>query len=64
MGARLKEIYDLVTQHAGFKGRVRLVEQTGVSREKAAEMEDNDKNLKKFKAAASEIIGKNVDELL
>jgi hypothetical protein len=64
MGARLQELYDLVTQHAGFKGRVRLAEKTGVSREKAAKMADNDKNLKKFKDAASEIIGKNVDELL
>jgi hypothetical protein len=64
MGARLQELYDLVTKQAGFKGRVRLAEKTGVSRDKAAEMEDNDKNLKKFKAIASEIIGKDVDELL
>ena len=64
MAARLQEIYDLVTKQAGFQGRVRLVEKTGVSREKASEMEDNDKNLKKFKAIASEIIGKDVDELL
>ena len=59
MGARLQEIYDLVTKQAGFTGRVRLAEKTGVSREKAAEMEDNDKNLKNFKAIASEIIGRD-----
>jgi hypothetical protein len=64
MGARLQAIYDLVTQKTGFKGRMQLAVRTGVSKTKAVEMEDTDKILKKFKDAAAEIIGKDVDELL
>jgi hypothetical protein len=64
MGARLQAIYELVTQRTGFKGRIELAVRTGVSKVKAAEMEDTDKILKKFKAEASEIIGQDVDELL
>ena len=64
MGAKLVEIYDLVTQKAGTNGRMLLAEKTGVSKVKAADMEDDDKVLKKIKTAASEIIGQDVDELL
>jgi hypothetical protein len=64
MGAKLQQVYDLVTQKAGFKGRMRLAVRTGVSKVKAAEVEDTDKILKKFKAEASEIIGQDVDGLL
>jgi hypothetical protein len=64
MGVKLEELYDLVTQKAGFKGRMRLAVRTGMSRVKAAETEDTDKLLRKFKDEASEIIGQDVDELL
>lgn len=64
MGVKLQELYDLVTQKAGFKGRMRLAVRTGVSKVQAAETEDSDKLLRKFKAEASEIIGQDVDELL
>jgi hypothetical protein len=63
MGAKLQELYDLVTLKAGFKGRMRLAVRTGVSRIRAAEMEDTDKILKKFKDAAAEIIGQDVEGL-
>jgi hypothetical protein len=64
MGVKLEELYDLVTQKAGFKGRMQLAVRTGMSKVKAAEAEDTDKLLKQFKAEASEIIGQNIDELL
>jgi hypothetical protein len=64
MGAKLLAIYDLVTQKAGTNGRMELAEKTGVPKVKAADMEDTDKILKKFKTAAAEIIGHDVDELL
>jgi hypothetical protein len=64
MGTQLEAIYNLVTQKTGFTGRMRLAVRTGVSRVKAAEMEDTDKILKKFKNAAAEIIGQDVDGLL
>jgi hypothetical protein len=63
MGAKLLEIFDLVAQKAGTNGRMQLAERTGVSKIKAAEIEDTDKILKKFKAEASEIIGQDVDRL-
>jgi hypothetical protein len=63
MGAKLVAIYELVTQKAGNNGRLQLTERTGVSRAQAAEMEDTDKTLKKFKEAAAEIIGQDVDDL-
>jgi hypothetical protein len=64
MGAKLLAIFDLVIQKAGTNARMQLAESTGVSKIKAAEMEDTDKILKKFKAEASKLIGQDVDELL
>lgn len=64
MGAKLEQIYDIVTQKTGLKGRMRLADSTGVSRTKAAEMEDTDKLIKKFVKVASEIIGEDISELI
>ncbi len=64
MGAKLEQIYDLVTKKAGLKGRMRLAVKTGVSRIKAAEQEDTDKVLAKFKSAATDILGQEVNDLL
>ena len=64
MGEKLLAIFDLVTQKAGTNARMLLAEKTGVSRVKAAEMEDTDTILKQFKAEASQLIGQEVDELL
>ena len=64
MGAKLEQIYDIVTQRTGLKGRMRLADRTGVSKAKAAEMEDTDKLIKKFVKAASEIIGEDISELI
>jgi hypothetical protein len=64
MGEKLLAIFDLVTQKAGTNARMQLAERTGVSRIKAAEMEDTDTILKQFKAEASQLIGQEVDELL
>lgn len=64
MGAKLLAIYDLVTEKAGTNARMQLAETTGVSRAQAAEMDDTDKVVNKFKNVASDIIGKDIDELL
>ncbi len=64
MGGNLEKIYQIVTNKAGFKGRMRLAVKTGLSRVKAANVEDNPELLSKFKKAADEIIGVDIDEFL
>ena len=61
MGQKLAAIYDLVTQKAGNDGRIRLTTVTGMSKVKE---EDTDKLIKKFMAAASEIIGEDISDLI
>ena len=63
MGGKLAKIYDIVTKHAGLEGRTRLATATGVSKVQAAEMDDTEKMITKFKNVASEIIGRDIDEL-
>jgi hypothetical protein len=61
MGAMINEIYKIVTDRAGFKGRMRLAVRTGISRTKAAQMEDTPDMITKFKKAADEIVGGDID---
>lgn len=61
MGAVINEIYKIVTDRAGFKGRMRLAVRTGISRTKAAQMEDTPEMITKFKSAADEIVGRDID---
>lgn len=64
MGVTLNEIYKLVTDKAGFKGRMRLAVRTGVSRTKAEEMADSPEIIAKFKKEADEILGQDIDKFL
>lgn len=64
MGMTLNEIYKIVTDKAGFKGRMRLAVRTGVSRTRAEEMADSPEIIAKFKKEADEIIGQDVDKFL
>jgi len=61
MGAVINEIYRIVTDRAGFKGRMRLAVRTGISRTRAAQMEDTPDMITKFKEAADEIVGSDID---
>lgn len=61
MGAVLLEIYEIVTNRTGMKGRMRLAVKTGISRLRATEIEDDQETVAKFKRAATEIIGAPVD---
>jgi len=63
MGAKLDEIYEIVTKKAGFKGRLRLAVKTGIPRVKAVQEEDTPELVATFKEAASEILGKNIDKI-
>jgi hypothetical protein len=62
MGAMIDEIYKIVTEKAGFKGRMRLAVKTGVSRTKGSQMEDTAEMISKFKDAADEIVGQDIDQ--
>lgn len=64
MGEKLVEIYEVVTQKAGFDGRMELAKKTGMSKNKAEKEEDSPDNITKFKEAASQIIGENIDSYL
>ena len=64
MGATLEKIYKVVTDKAGFEGRLKLAEKTGISRKKAIEMEDTAEIVAKFKETADQILGKDIDEFL
>ena len=61
MGAMINEIYKIVTDKAGFKGRMRLAVRTGISRTRAAQMEDTPDIITRFKKAADEIVGRDID---
>lgn len=61
MGAMLDEIYRIVTEKAGYKGRMTLASKTGISRTRAVEMEDTPEIITKFKKIADEIVGRDID---
>jgi hypothetical protein len=64
MGEKIVEIYEVVTRLAGLKGRMQLAVKTGISRTEAQTTADSPDKLSKFKKEASEILGRDVSELL
>ena len=57
MGAILVQIFDIVSNRLGNKGRMQLAVRTGISRTRAAEIPDDPETVAKFKKAATEILG-------
>lgn len=62
MGATMVEIYKIVTDKAGYKGRMRLAVRTGISKIRASQIEDSPENITRLKVAADEIIGQDIDQ--
>lgn len=62
MGSTLEEIYSIVTDKAGYKGRMELAERTGISKLKASQIDDSPENITRLKAVADEIIGMDIDQ--
>lgn len=62
MGSMLEKIYEIVTDKAGFKGRMQLAESTGISRTQALEIADDPEILSRFKAEADKIVGQDIDQ--
>jgi hypothetical protein len=64
MGNLLEEIYRVVSEQAGFKGRMRLAVKTGISKIKAGQRKDSAELISKFKEAADEILGRDIDQFI
>ncbi len=63
MGEVLKKIYEIVELKAGVQARIKLVQRTGVSKDKAAMVDEDEEMIKGFKALAREITGIDFDRL-
>lgn len=59
MGEKLVRIYEIVTEKIGLKGRLELAGKTGISMSQAAEIEDTEELVNKFKYAASDVYEEN-----
>ncbi len=64
MAEKLEEIYRIIEEKSGFKGRMRLVVKTGVPKSLAASMPDDPQIVEKFRFAASDILGHDISEFL
>lgn len=64
MGEKLAKIYKIVEEKGGTPGRISLALKTGLPKKDAEEMKDKPEVVEKFKAIASEILGRNIDEFL
>jgi hypothetical protein len=64
MAVQLEQIYRIIEEKTGFKGRMRLVVKTGVPKSLASSMPDDPAVVEKFKFAASDILGRDINEFL
>jgi hypothetical protein len=64
MGEKLRQIYEFVERKGGLKARIQLVERTGIAKEKAALVEEDEDIIKGYKALASELTGYSFDDYL
>lgn len=64
MGKILEQIYKIVEAKGGLPGRMQLAQKTGVSMQQATLDRDKAAVIKRFKKAAAEILGCDIDEFL
>ena len=64
MGAQLEKIYEIITQKAGFEGRMKFAKKTGISKVKASKVKDTNEVVRKFLMAAEEVLGRDISDLL
>lgn len=64
MGEKLEKIYELITQKAGFEGRMKFSTKTGISKTKASKVKDTDEVVRRFLVAAEEVLGKDISDLV
>jgi hypothetical protein len=59
MGKQLMKLYDLAKEEGGIQTQMRLALRSGVPPARAAEIEDTQELIERFKKLISEILGKN-----
>lgn len=59
MGEKLIRIFEIVQEQAGLMGRMELAIRTGISLNRATQMQDTDDVVKRMKDVASSILEKN-----
>ena len=64
MGDFIVKMYDIVTNKAGFDGRLKFAEKIGIPKNKAADVKETPELLDKCKKVASEIIGQDIGSLM
>jgi hypothetical protein len=64
MGKTLARIYQIVEEKGGLPGRLKLVQMIGVTQQQAGALKDKADIVKRAKAAAKEILGASIEELL
>lgn len=64
MGDVLRQIYEFVEKKGGLKARMQLVERTGIAKEKAGLIEEEEDVVRGFKALAAELTGQSFDDHL
>ncbi|MDQ1351082.1 MAG: hypothetical protein QG657_1384 [Acidobacteriota bacterium] len=63
MAAKLEKIYNIIEEKLGNNGRLKFAQLTKIPRTQAVEMDDAPEMVAVFKRIASEMLGKNIDEL-
>lgn len=63
MAAKLEKIYNIIEEKLGNNGRLKFAQLTKVPKASATEMDDTPEMVATFKRIASEMLGKNIDEL-
>lgn len=64
MGEVILKIYDIVEQKAGLQARMKLVQHTGISKNNAGMIREDDEMINGFKELALKITGINIDDHL
>jgi len=60
MAERLEQIYKVIEEKTGIKGRMRLVIKTGIPKSVAMSMVDDPQVVERVKRAADEILGHDI----
>ncbi len=63
MAAKLEKIYNIIEEKLGNNGRLQLAQLSKISKTQALEMEDSPEMVMTLKRIASELLGKNIDEI-
>jgi hypothetical protein len=64
MGVLLEKIHRIVEEKGGLPGRLKLAQMTGLTQQQAVDMKDKAAVVKRFKKAAAEILGTDIDAWL